>query len=115
MKQEKGNTDQHKQRKKKKKKFRGIPSNFRADNDSTPVNDELVHTDFVNIDHVNNESLVVNDTNEPNQIQTSEVNNMQTDKKGVESSSRKTIPKSVLKKHKHIVNTDNLLTGVQKK
>ena len=47
MKQEKGNTDQH----------RGIQSNFRTDNDSKPVNDELVHTDSVNIDHVNNEYL----------------------------------------------------------
>ena len=60
MKQEKGDTNQH----------RGISSNFRADNDSKPVNDELVHTDSVNIDHVNNESLVVNDINEPNQMQT---------------------------------------------
>ena len=47
MKQEKGNTDQH----------RGILSNFRADNDSKPVNDELVHTDSATIDHVNNEYL----------------------------------------------------------
>ena len=46
---------------------------------------------------------------------TSAVNNIiQTNKKGVESSTEKTIPKSGMKKHKHIVNTDNLLTGVQK-
>ena len=92
------------QRKRKKKKFRGIPSNFRADNDSKPVNDELVHTDSVNIGHVNNESLVVNDINEPNQMQTtSEVTNItQTDKKGVKVVAEKTIPKSGLKKHKQI-------------
>ena len=105
------------QRKRKKKKIRGIPSNFRADNDSKPVNDELVHTDSVNIGHVNNESLVVNDINEPNQMQTtSEVTNItQTDKKGVESSSRKNNTKIRFEKTQaNMVNTDNLLTGVQK-